>query len=251
MKTLKDEVHVWYYQGPPIELQMSETLALSAEEQSVEHGLSSVQAKSQYRLAHSLLRLLIGLHLDVDPRRIQYSNNEYGKPEVVGHDIHFSLSYTRNCFVLALSRARDIGVDVEWLNPHFDYTSIAQRFFTMEEQSMMDALLEPQRRTLFFELHTLKEAYVKALGKGLSYGIENVGFAPWPHQQSVFSCDDLSNAKVNEAWTFRKLQLIPDVIASAAVKGAHPIAIEVFRLCKRGDFQLLNRFARDSFSAYA
>ncbi len=64
-------------------------------------------------------------------------------------------------------------------------------------------------------------------------------------------CDDLSNAKVNEAWTFRKLQLIPDVIASAAVKGAHPIAIEVFRLCKRGDFQLLNRFARDSFSAYA
>lgn len=128
MKTLLDEVHVWYYQGPPIELQMNEALFLSDEEWAVERRLLSVQAKSQYRLAHSLLRLLIGRHLGIDPRTIQYSRNKYGKPEVVGHDIRFSLSYTLNCFALALSKTRDIGIDVEWLDPHFDYASIVHRF---------------------------------------------------------------------------------------------------------------------------
>lgn len=126
------------------------------------------------------------------------------------------------------------------------------RLFTVFHRggAVHDALIvRTSSAHVVFKLHTLKEAYVKALGKGLSYGIDNIGFAPSPHQQSVFSCEDPSNTKVNEAWTFRQLRLLPDVIASAAVNGAQPIAIESFRLCERGYFQLLNRLARGASSA--
>lgn len=241
MKPLRDNVHVWYCQIQSPEAWCAVEFVLSMEEITAGQRRHDKASKTRYWLAHSCIRLLIGHYINVDPRHISFQKNSFGKPRVVGHDISFSVSYTSNCFAIAFSKSGELGVDIEWLNPGFDFFPVATRFFGDDEIRLILCEEPTHQRRSFFEIHTLKEAYSKAQGEGLSFDRERYEFHKNPHAPQSRLCVDSEVSCINDKWSFHAVYLDLDLVASLAIDKPAPVCIETFQLTQDMYSQLIKR----------
>ena len=94
--------------------------------------------------------------------------------------LRFNLAHSHELALYAFTRGREIGVDIEYLRALPDADQIADRFFSARENATLQALPASQRRQAFFNCWTRKEAYIKAIGKGLSQPLDQfeVSLAP-------------------------------------------------------------------------
>jgi 4'-phosphopantetheinyl transferase len=134
--------------------------------------------RAHFIAARSMLRQILGEYLNMPPESIAFELNRYGKPAVQG--IFFNVSHSAGLAVYAVSRTRELGVDVEKIDPSVEILKIAERFFAPAEFAALRALPEHFQCDAFFNCWTRKEAYVKALGGGLSIDLASfqVEFAP-------------------------------------------------------------------------
>jgi len=125
-------------------------------------------------LSDLLSRIAIMENLKVQNRDIQFIYNKYGKPSLINFpDFHFNLSHSGNWIVCAIDN-KAIGIDIEKID-NIDL-DIAKRFFSDKEY--FDLMNKPysHRNSYFFDLWTLKESYIKALGCGLSLPLDSFAF---------------------------------------------------------------------------
>ena len=106
-------------------------------------------------------------HLGLPARSVQLSTNGHGKP-LVKHamELDFNVSHSGH-WVLFASDRQDIGIDVEWVRP-VDVCHIGPRILSRREWNALYRCEPSNRISLFYEIWTLKESYVKAKGVGLS-----------------------------------------------------------------------------------
>lgn len=117
-------------------------------------------------IGNVLSRYAICKNLNIKNNDITFGANEYGKPFLLGaNNIHFNISHSGNWVVCAISDF-PVGIDVEVIKP-IDL-DIAKRFFSEDEYSALLNQTEEDKPKYFFKLWTLKESYIKAVGKGLS-----------------------------------------------------------------------------------
>ncbi|RXZ79616.1 4'-phosphopantetheinyl transferase superfamily protein [Paenibacillaceae bacterium] len=137
---------------------------------------------SRYRLKEDFVRSLLGeLLLRVQlARLLQLPNHEivfdanlYGKPYLIGHPLEFNISHAGNWVVCALSHTV-VGIDIEEIKA-MDI-GIAERFYAKKEYADLLAKAAEERQTYFYELWTLKESYIKAIGLGLSLPLDTFSF---------------------------------------------------------------------------
>ncbi len=122
-------------------------------------------------LGESMCRSVLAQKLGQAPQKIDIIKSEKGKPYLVNNrKTHFNLSHSGNWVVMAIHEG-EVGIDVEKLRP-IDYR-IAQRFFSKEEFTMLDALTGKAKKRYFFTLWTIKESYLKYLGKGLTKALSS------------------------------------------------------------------------------
>lgn len=115
--------------------------------------------------ADILIRKIIISKTGLKNSEILFKRNQYGKPCLKNiPNLHFNLSHSGEWVVCGLSNA-SVGIDIEEIKPIDLY--IAIRFFAKEEIKDLFSLAESERLLYFYDLWTLKESYVKALGKGL------------------------------------------------------------------------------------
>jgi len=121
-----------------------------------------------------MMRRQISSRLGIANRDIALAYNAFGKP-VLPHSegIHFNVSHSGEWIVCAGDN-REVGVDVEQVRP-IDL-NIAKRFFHPSEFAQLMAVEDHRRLELFFKLWTLKESYIKAIGKGLSRPLNTFSF---------------------------------------------------------------------------
>jgi 4'-phosphopantetheinyl transferase len=128
--------------------------------------------RNQFLVARGLVRGVLSLYRPgVAPADWRFADNGYGRPilsGVIADELQFNLSHTEGRVVLAVAAAPLLGVDIEWCSRSGESWELADTFFSPEEAQTLRALPEPERRRRFFELWTLKEAYIKARGMGLS-----------------------------------------------------------------------------------
>lgn len=118
-----------------------------------------------------LCRYALSLYLNVSPKDIVFSYSEHGKPFIEGNPIFFNISHSHNLVVCALSDC-PVGIDTEMIKDYKE--GLAKRVCSESEYNF---LLESQQdKTDFFKLWTLKESYVKAIGKGLTFPLSRVNF---------------------------------------------------------------------------
>src|SRR5262245_34273422 len=129
------------------------------------------------------LRRVLGRCLGRDPKEISFTYRAAGKPEMVdvgSHGLHFNLTHSHAVAIIAVSPGRPVGVDIERVRPDFACAEIAARFFSRREQAMLCDLPADERAVAFFRCWTRKEAFIKLLGAGLSFPLDefDVSLAP-------------------------------------------------------------------------
>ena len=176
------EVHVWrtaLEADGDRQRECLETLAPAERERAAAFNFEA--PRRRFIVARGSLRALLACYLDVGPRELVFVYGEHGKPALAAAtDLTFNLSHSGDLLLLACTRGRDLGIDVERTQREVRWEQVAHRFFAERELADLLALPEAQQRNAFFRCWTRKEAYMKATGHGVALGLSNfaVSLAP-------------------------------------------------------------------------
>jgi 4'-phosphopantetheinyl transferase len=174
----RDELHLWYTEPDSITPALLREYAglLCPQERADQQRLVRPELRDRHLISRALTRTVLSRYADVPPAEWVMRRTQWGRPEIQSPSdtkLSFSLSHTRGCIALLVSTASDAGVDVEAVDGYPDL-AIATRFFSTAEATALAALLPDERRSRFLELWTLKEAYLKARGLGLTMPLDAV-----------------------------------------------------------------------------
>jgi 4'-phosphopantetheinyl transferase len=217
-----EDVHVWWV-APEITTAPAVHHAcwrlLSPGERRRHDRLRVPDARMQYLTAHALLRAALSAYAPVDPAAWQFVTNAHGRPEIAAPlaspSLRFNLSHTHGAVVCGVTLARDLGVDVEALRERPRMLDIARRFFAPSEAQALAAIPAAQQLTRFVEYWTLKEAYIKARGLGLSLAVGHVAFdLQMPPAVNVAFAPELRDDP--SFWHFVHVRLTPGHILAVA-----------------------------------
>jgi len=143
---------------------------LSHEERSRSGRYSLLNHRRDYVAAHALLRSSLSRYSDVAPQAWTFESDRRGKPALTQHRgaFQFNLSHASGIVGCAIAKDAAVGIDVERTDIAFDCLPIASQYFSDEEAAQLNRCAPPERASRFIELWTLREAYLKATGQGLS-----------------------------------------------------------------------------------
>ncbi|WP_426701450.1 4'-phosphopantetheinyl transferase family protein [Rhodanobacter sp. Col0626] len=164
-----------------------------------------------------LLRVL-GAYLGTDPDGIALTEGEHGRPALAPpHDqsLGFNWSHSGHQAVIAIGRRITPGIDLEQRRARPRALDIAQHYFSADETAALVALPAAERDVAFLELWTAKEAVLKALGRGIAFGLHRLSIAIHPQQLSLerLEGDDV------RAWQLQRLAIDSTLIAALAWRG--------------------------------
>jgi len=149
--------------------------------------------RRHFVVARGFLRSVIARYLETQPQALRFVYGAYGKPALESeHGLRFNLSHSNEVALLAVTLDADLGVDVEHIRADFASEDIAQRFFSRAEVEIFNSLPHEERVAAFFRCWTRKEAYIKAIGKGLSQALDefDVTLAPGVEPALLRATDD-------------------------------------------------------------
>jgi 4'-phosphopantetheinyl transferase len=176
-----DDVHVWAAAlGGPATEDTDGWATLSADEQARALRFRFERDRRHYVAARGLLRELLARYTGRQPTEMRFDYSAYGKPALRDGGPAFNLSHSHGLALIAVSLAPAVGVDVEFCQADFASLPVARQFFSVAEVAAWCRLPEAAQVEAFFNCWTRKEAFVKALGEGLSYPLKDfeVSLAP-------------------------------------------------------------------------
>jgi 4'-phosphopantetheinyl transferase len=217
-----DEVHIW---RAPLDagenaLERYERFLSSDERERAERFIFQ-KHRRRFIVARAVLRLLLGRYLNQEPDRIRFVYGPEGKPALADTSegcVQFNLSHSEALALYAFTRGREVGIDLEWMNPRVAFEELAERFFTSGEASTLRTLPDHAREPAFFACWTRKEAYMKAIGKGLSLPTQDfeVSLAPGEPAALISTRHDPDQLA---RWSLLELDAGPGFAAALAVEG--------------------------------
>lgn len=168
-----------------------------------------------------LLREIMELYFGGSEEELTIERNWYGKPFLTDREnAWFNLSHSGSVMALVLSRTGEVGVDIEFRTIQKDYAKIAHRFFHCEEVSALN-LLPPQRaQRQSHMLWCLKEAYIKAIGKGLTQPLNSFRFNIGRHHVDLYEPQQNS---ISQCWQCQYHELSQDYGLAVCVPRGKPI----------------------------
>jgi 4'-phosphopantetheinyl transferase len=222
-------VHVWLAIGPDASASTDLEAHLPADERHRARRLAFERDRRRFVFAHYVLRATLSRYLAVAPIDIAFSYTAHGKPMLAGESggrIEFNMSHSDRAVLIAVSTAGPVGVDIEAIRDLDDRDDIARRTFAPGEFQGLSRLAEGDRTTAFFTCWTRKEAFVKALGEGLSHPLDRFEVTVAPGQPAALVHVD-GDARRAAAWTIAALPCVPGFATALAV--AAPVTVSCFR----------------------
>jgi len=211
-----DELHLWFV-ALDVDGRVLDELdrELSADERETAGRFVYPRDRRRSTVARASLRRVLAGYLDVAPADVPLTRAESGKPELrEAAGVHFNLSHSGETAVIAVAHS-PVGVDAERVRPDLSPADLARTALTERERSLLADLPEGDRRRVFFEVWTLKEAYVKATGAGIG-AFET--FDVWPGR-SVH--DGLRPAAVGpEGWYLANVEPADELVVAVALQHA-------------------------------
>lgn len=175
----------------------------------------------EYVITRGLLRSTLHNVAGLDLAERDFSYGEHGKPGLDGIEaagaIAFNVSHSHGLALVALTVGGRLGVDLERIRPEVEWQELAQRYFSAAECRDLQAQVDTNdARRRFFTCWTRKEAFVKALAAGVSYGLKefDVSVAPAEHRISLTLRMEDEDAN---AWLLKNIPVPPDHTAAAAI----------------------------------
>lgn len=164
------------------------------------------------------LRRVLSAYLGLPPADVLLTEGEHGRPVLApGHaqSLGFNWSHSGEHALIAVGRHIRPGIDIERQRERPRALEIARRYFTTEESAALSALSPDQRHVAFLELWTAKEAVLKALGRGIAFGLHRLSIS------SGCGALDLQRLEGDDAgaWQLHRLEPGPALIAALAWRG--------------------------------
>lgn len=194
---------------------------LAADERSAARRFRRATDRQHFVISRALVRLVLSNHFPIPAGDWRFDRDSNGKPSIVAPaslpPVRFSLSRTQGLVACLISLSAEAAVDVEKIEYNQDLALVARQVLSLDEQRALSVLSGRDWTTRFFDHWTLKEAYAKARGLGLSLPLNDIGFELKPdntiraHFASRLS-DDPS------AWVFWRRHLSPQHTISVAAK---------------------------------
>jgi 4'-phosphopantetheinyl transferase len=213
-----NEIHIWRANLPiqaSIKTELQKTL--SENEQSRLNSLYFPQDKERFLVARSGLRNILARYLNTAPNHIDFHYTELGKPYINNKNIFFNISHSADCIIYALSNCSPIGIDVEHCKRDIDYLSIAKNFFSENEYLKLLTLHPDERLLAFYRCWTRKEAYIKAIGKGLHFPLDQIEVSILPNEK-VQLIKIMDKAPEKDLWKIEEFCPQQDYIACVATQ---------------------------------
>ncbi len=154
--------------------------------------------RERFRNGRGMLRHVLSVTTGAPPAQLQFTYSDKGKPSLPDFPrLQFNVSHSGDLWACAVSDTTWLGLDIERIRPMPDCDAIARRFFAPSELLALNAFSEGERAAAFFRCWTRKEAYIKALGDGLSRDLASF----------TVSCADEEFSSVRDLVTFERWRL--------------------------------------------
>jgi 4'-phosphopantetheinyl transferase len=207
------DIDIWltYYNEMIDDRQLPELRSLlSDEELARESRFYFDDDRKRYLVTRAMVRMLLSRYAPIAPERWAFSKNAYGRPVIAdtiaaaepeARDLFFNLSHTRGLIAVAVTRGRELGVDVENIATRSVSLEVAKRFFSAAEVLELSHVAPERQQDRFFEYWTFKESYIKARGMGLSLPLDGFSFE-FPRRDAVRIRIDPALEDRDERWSF-------------------------------------------------
>lgn len=238
-----DELHLWIARPPrfsdPAMLDRYRTLLSVAEAERMA-AFRFDHLRPPFLLTRALCRLSLSRYSGVAPADWQFVAGAHGRPELApthhGLDLRFNLSNVAGLVACAITRGVDVGVDVESIGRGADDLSIAERYFAPREAADVRAAPPAERAERFFRYWTLKEAYIKAHGAGLSLPLDAFTMQ-LSHDRIEVEFDPRIDDRA-EDWTFLQDRIAGDHLLAVALRNERrPLRVRAFELGPDGGIE--------------
>jgi 4'-phosphopantetheinyl transferase len=216
------EIHVWRIDLTGLDSHAPESL-LSADERERAARLLIDDKRVRFIAGRSILRRLLGRYLGVDPKALVFAYGPHGKPELTGGEsdrgLTFNFSNSEDLALLAVARTRAIGIDIEHRRRNISVAPFARHILSEGETTDLARLPNEQHSQALLAAWTRKEAYLKALGVGLSRPMRcfttGIGDAEETLVRQLEGTDDGEL----QPWSLIPLAAHPDYLACVAAPG--------------------------------
>jgi 4'-phosphopantetheinyl transferase len=218
-----DELHVWAVplNGDP-ELYAA---CLSLAEQQRVARFHFADHRRRFQIGHGALRRILGGYLDMDPAAVEFVQGPRGKPYLASRGPYFNLSHSGKLALIGLASV-ELGLDVEKVRHLESLTEIARKHFSPSEFEALSALQGDARELAFYRCWTRKEAYIKAIGEGLSMPLDifDVSLCEEP---KFLACRD--GKEDPSRWSMLDVSPGQDFVAAAALR-LRDVKVKRFKL---------------------
>lgn len=212
------EVHVWR-----IGLEQQDDLlerfrgTLEPEELDRASRFRFERLQRHFVVSRGFLRNVLARYMEVRPQDLRFVYNDYGKPSLAGQQsLRFNMSHSHEVALVAVARDAALGVDVEYIRADFASEEIAKRFFSRREVETLTSLPREEIVAAFFRCWTRKEAYIKAIGKGLSQQLDRFDVTLAPYEPAALLQAD---AEDTSSWSLSDIDVGSDYASALAVEG--------------------------------
>jgi 4'-phosphopantetheinyl transferase len=184
--TLKsDRIYIWLIDATKYISVLSQSFHILNNDEKKRHQLFFFQKeKDVFLCAHVGLRIILSRFLKCDPDEIIYEYNEYKKPSINNNHLHFNISHSKNMIAIAITNDVPVGIDIECKSLKVATDDISHRFFSALEYRSYKKVPKSQKINSFYKIWTQKEAYIKAVGKGLYLDLQNFDVEANPKKES-------------------------------------------------------------------
>lgn len=218
-----DEVHVWRavldLDKPGLDSLLH---LLVAEERARADRFHFRIHRDRFIVARGSLRILLARYLEMEPSELRFCYNSHGKPflpaESGGDGLSFNVTHSEGLALFAVTRNREVGVDLERVRPDQVNEEIAKRNFSPMEVARLRALPRKLQVKGFFNCWSRKEAYLKARGEGLTISLDQFEVSLAPGEPARLLSVQKEPGAVCR-WTLQELSPDPGYVAALAVEG--------------------------------
>jgi 4'-phosphopantetheinyl transferase len=194
---------------------------LSADDRERASRFRFARDRARFIGARGLLREILALYLNVSPGRLSFGYGAHGKPFLTGEHstLRFNVSHSRDEMLLAIAHMREVGVDVEGvrnIGPAVD--ELGDTVLSEPEKQALARFRGEDRRTTFLRFWTLKEAFIKADGRGVSLPLERIDVSAPQGRVAVLN-EATGEWRTCSRWELRTLAPVPGYVAALAAEG--------------------------------
>lgn len=223
LKLQNNDVHVWCVslEQPDTKIQqLAQTL--SEDEHIRANKFYFERDRRRFIVGRGLLRILLGRYTNIEPDQLQFSYSSRGKPALIStnscNSLQFNLSHSQELALYAVTRDRQIGIDLEQIRPISGIEQLSKSCFSARESDLICSLHPKAQQSTFFQIWTGKEAYLKATGEGLAK-IRQVEVSLAPGEPLRLLNIQTDSPASSACWSLQTLTPATDYVAALAVEG--------------------------------